>query len=573
MTEQAGRTDAMEPTGADLTIGDYLGVLRRRSGLLCGVIAGVLLVGILIAYRLPPTYESTGILLAEQPEVPEHVVRSTVPYDPDDRVRIITQRVLTNDNLARIIAEQQLYAPLQPGSSEALEEFRANLGLAAEDPDILENLLGPSQAAESMAFSLSFSDHSPRIARDVTRSLVALYLEENQLARRRQAEDTTRFLTQEADRLAVEIGAREEQITAFKSKHIGSLPTDADRGLEDRALRDLELVDQEIRALRERRDESAAALSLLSPNATVLDETGQPILGPAERRALLERRYAQLSAIYGQDHPDVQKVLRELNGLRGSGVASSTSNQALTVELAAAEEQLEAARTRYAPDHPDVQRLQRTVANLRAAATNTSSGRAVYAIQPDNPQYLQRRSQLRMTESDLAAAIARREELNKRLLDLQRLATSAPEVERELAALTRGHEQLLTQYGDVQSKLREAQMSANLEMEGRGDRFTVLQAPQMPTSPAKPNRIAVLLLTLVIAFALGTGTVAFVERCDATIRHPRDVTERFGAPPLVAIPLVFNDDDLRRRSHRRLATVALAGLWVAVVAFLVMTPA
>ena len=35
----------------------------------------------------------------------------------------------------------------------------ANLALAAEDPDILENLLGPSQAAESMAFSLSFSDH------------------------------------------------------------------------------------------------------------------------------------------------------------------------------------------------------------------------------------------------------------------------------------------------------------------------------------------------------------------------------------------------------------------------------
>jgi uncharacterized protein involved in exopolysaccharide biosynthesis len=268
----------------------------------------------------------------------------------------------------------------------------------------------------------------------------------------------------------------------------------------------------------------------------------------------------------------VQKTLRELNGLRSSGVASTSGNQALTAELAAREEELEAARTRYAPGHPDVQRLERTVANLKAALANTPS-RAVYSLAPDNPQYVERRSQIRTMEADLAAAIDRRDALNARVAQLERLANVAPEVERELGTLTRGYEQLLSQYGDVQSKLREAQMAANLEIEGRGDRFTVLQAPQIATSPANPNRIAVLLLTLVVAFALGTGMVAFVERCDSTVRHPRDVTERFGAPPLVAIPCVFNDDDVRRRSHRRLAAVALASLWVATIAFLVMTPA
>jgi uncharacterized protein involved in exopolysaccharide biosynthesis len=186
---------------------------------------------------------------------------------------------------------------------------------------------------------------------------------------------------------------------------------------------------------------------------------------------------------------------------------------------------------------------------------------------------VERRGQIRTIEADLAAALNRRNELSARLSQFERLANVAPDVERELGMLTRGYEQLQAQYGDVQSKLREAQMAANLEIEGRGDRFTVLQAPQIATSPANPNRIAVLLLTLVVAFALGTGMVAFVERCDSTVRHPRDVTERFGAPPLVAIPCVFNDDDVRRRSHRRLAAVALASLWVATIAFLVMTPA
>lgn len=561
------------PSGMEPTLGDYLGVLRRRGGLLWSIVAVTVLAGVVIAYRVPPNYASTGILLAEQPEVPEHVVRSTVPYDADNRVRIITQRVLTQENLANIVAEQQLYPSLDPKSPEALEEFRAHLALGAEDPDILENLLGPSQAAEAMAFSLSFTDPSPRVARDVAKSLVDLYLDENQRARREQADDTTQFLVEQANRLGAEIETREQKLAEFKSKNIGSLPTDVDQQLRDRVERDLESVDSEIRSLRERRDLAASALALLSPNVPVVDENGQQILGPDERRTLLERRYAQLSATYSPDHPDVLKVRRELDTLRGTGTAPSADNNALRVELAAREEQLAQARTRYSADHPDVQRLERAVEGLRSSLTRQPAQPARSAApSPDNPQYIQSQVRLRATQVDLDAALQRRTALDARLAELDRHTTAAPEVERELNALTRGYEQLLAQYDDVQAKLREAEISANLESAGRGDRFAVLQAPQLPTMPVSPNRIAVLLLTLIIAFTLGTVTVAVAERYDATVRHPRDVAEYFGAPPLVAVPFVFNDDDTRRRAGRRFATAMLCSLWLGAIVFLVMTP-
>jgi uncharacterized protein involved in exopolysaccharide biosynthesis len=558
----------MEPT-----LGDYLGVLRRRGRLLWRIVALTVLAGVFIAYRVPPNYASTGILLAEQPEVPEHVVRSTVPYDADNRVRIITQRVLTNENLANIVAEQRLYPSLDPKSLEALEEFRGHLALGAEDPDILENLLGPSKAADAMAFSVSFTDPSPRVARDVAKSLVDLYLDENQRARREQADDTTQFLVEQANRLGAELETREQRLAEFKSKHIGSLPSDVDQQLRDRAERDLESVDQEIRSLRERRDLAASALALLSPNAPVVDENGQQILGPDERRMLLERRYTQLSAVYSPDHPDVLKVRRELDALRGAGTASADDN-ALRVELAAREEQLAQARTRYSADHPDVQRLERAVEGLRSTLARLPAQPPVRsaAPAPDNPQYIQRQVQLRATQVDLDAALERRTALDARLAQLDRYTTAAPEVERELNALTRGYEQLLAQYDDVQAKLREAEIAANLESAGRGDRFAVLQAPQLPTMPVSPNRIAVLLLTLIIAFTLGTVTVAVAERYDATVRHPRDVAEFFGAPPLVAVPFVFNDEDTRRRSGRRFATALLCSLWLGTIVFLVMTP-
>src|SRR5690606_33850357 len=106
------------------------------------------------------------------------------------------------------------------------------------------------------------------------------------------------------------------------------------RQLMDRVERDLDAVDQDIRALQQRRDLASSALAQISPHATVLDESGQPILGPEDRRTLLERRYAQLSAIYAQDHPDVLKVRRELDALLASGVGGSRgADEALRAEL------------------------------------------------------------------------------------------------------------------------------------------------------------------------------------------------------------------------------------------------
>ena len=94
---------------------------------------------------------------------------------------------------------------------------QTHLDLSAEDPQILESLLGTTRPEGALAFSVSFTDSSPRVARDVANDLVALYLEENREVRREQAAETIRFLTQEARRLETEIAAREERLAEFKT--------------------------------------------------------------------------------------------------------------------------------------------------------------------------------------------------------------------------------------------------------------------------------------------------------------------------------------------------------------------
>jgi uncharacterized protein involved in exopolysaccharide biosynthesis len=181
--------------------------------------------------------------------------------------------------------------------------------------------------------------------------------------------------------------------------------------------------------------------------------------------------------------------------------------------------------------------------------------------------------QLKAVTSDLAAALKRRDDLRARYNDLQSHMTTAPEVEREYTALTRGYEQLVAQYNDTQSKLHDAEMALNLEEDSKGERFTVLEQPAVATSPAKPNRIAVLLLTLAIAMVLGAGGVALAERSDATVRSPNDVTTFLEIPPLVAIPYVANPLDARRRARRRAFAALAVCLWACSVLALIITPA
>jgi uncharacterized protein involved in exopolysaccharide biosynthesis len=554
---------------------DILEILRRRGALLLGVAAIVVLIGVAIAYRSTPLYASRGVLLAELPGISERAVRSTVPNYPEARVRIITQRVLTNENLQEIIAKNELYPDLAGMPAEARGRLRDHLDLSAEDPQILESLLGTTRPEGALAFSVKFSDSSPRVARDVADDLVALYLEENREARREQAADTIQFLAEQARRLETEIASREERIAEFKGQNAGALPELAESNLQslDRASRDLDAVEQEIRSLRERQSLYSSELAQLSPSATVLNDQGAPILSPFDRLKALQREYLQMTSSYGPDHPDVQRIRRELEALGESTGIPAFDRATLESELQARQDQLSEARERYSADHPDVIRLEKGVESARRAlstAPRTTPRRM--PTTPDNPIYIQRDVQLKGVTVDLQAAIERRDDLRARYDELEKRLQVAPDVERDYNALSRGYEQLLTQYNDTQSKIGEAQMTLNLEEDPNSERFTVLEGPSMASSPSSPNRFAVLVLSLAIGVALGAAVVTVAERSDQAVRNAQDVIAYLEMPPLVAIPYVENRADLRRHARRRLLAATAVSLWIGAVFLLVVTP-
>jgi succinoglycan biosynthesis transport protein ExoP len=61
-------------TEYELTPFDYLSIARRRAPYLIGAFVVVLLVSIIVAVAIPPTYLASGTIMVESQQVPDNIV-------------------------------------------------------------------------------------------------------------------------------------------------------------------------------------------------------------------------------------------------------------------------------------------------------------------------------------------------------------------------------------------------------------------------------------------------------------------------------------------------------------------
>src|SRR5580658_7989490 len=103
---------------------------RRRSTFYTVAGAAILLT-VLLALLLPPTYRSTATILIEQQEIPQELVRSVITSFADQRVQVISQRVMTTQNLLSLIDRYKLYPDQRQRVPREvlLEKMREDIGM------------------------------------------------------------------------------------------------------------------------------------------------------------------------------------------------------------------------------------------------------------------------------------------------------------------------------------------------------------------------------------------------------------------------------------------------------------
>lgn len=550
------------------TLRDYLGILGRHRGTALIVSLSALLVTVVVALVWPPVYVSSSTILIEQQEIPPDLVRSTVSTYADQRIQIINQRVMTRSNLMEIIKKYDLYPKKRRRDpmEVVIERMRDDIQLKTVSADVVDPLNGrPTQA--TIAFTLTYENESPQLAQKVANELTSLFLDENLSSRREMASQASDFLTAEANRVSDQISKLEGQLAKFKERNADSMPELAQFNMQlaDRTDRELMDVEQDLRSLKERRIYLESQLAQINPRGSLYSESGERILGPVERLKTLRAKYIGLSAIYATDHPDLVRMRKEIASLEAEVGQTGSTAKELDASLTAARGELAADRKRYGDGHPTVQRLERQVAALEKALVKQRQPdiNTTVTKDADNPAYIQLQAQLQTVEAETNSLQQKQADLKAKLQDIDNRVAESPLVERKYRELTRDYDNAWAKYKELKAKQMEANLAQSLETERKGERFTLIDPPLLPEEPAKPNRLAIVLLGVVFSFAGGVGTVAVKDSVDGTVSSARAVTALLEMPPLAGIPYIETDEDRRRRKVKRLTVIVAVSAAVA----------
>jgi len=521
-----------------------------------------------LAVLWPPTYTSGATILIEQQEIPQELVRSAVTSFADQRVQVISQRVMTTQNLLALIERYDLYPDIRLSKPREvlLQKMRDDISMKMISADVIDPRSGrPTQA--TIAFSVNYKSHSPDLAVKVANDLTSLYLNENLTSRTQMAEQTTSFFAEEAARQQARIVELDKKLAEFKEKNKDRLPEEEQLNTQasERTEMDLRDAENRIAAIDSQRVLLQAQLAQITPTMQVYSETGLRVMNAEDRLRALKSQLAAYKARYAPDHPDVINTQREVDGLEKQ-VKSDDDTSDVARQLEDAQAELAKAHEKYSPDHPDVIRLNRVVQGLekQLAAAPAGGALAKERDHADNPAYIQVKGELDALDVDRASEVKKREELHAKLEDYQRRLAQEPAVERQFREIARDLDGAQLKYQEMRSKQTEVQVSQNLETEHKGERFTMIEPPLPPEKPISPNRFLILALGFILSLGAGVGTAILRNSLDLSVRGAQDIRALLAVAPLAAVPRIVTRAE--RRRHQRVVRYSWPGVIVGLIA-------
>jgi protein tyrosine kinase modulator len=547
----------------------YLSLLKRRFLYIFIPLVVVAGASIAVALLLPPVYRSTAKILVESQQIPSDLVRSTVTSYAGERIEIIKQRVMTRENILRIVNKFNLFPGKrqQMSSSEIVESVQKAIAVEPVNADAY----GFSRDKATIAFTVSFEHRYPDVAVRVANELVTLFLDENVRSRTARASEATDFLKQQSDRLKRQVDGLEEQIARYKEQYGNALPENLDLRMQmlDRAKSSLRDTERDIKASEAEKRflniQLVAAKDGYGSGKGASQLQGQA-LTPGQELDRLQMELLEKSAIYDPSHPDIVALKRKIAILSREYQADS-KRKGLEQRLRELDTQLQETRAHFAAQHPDVRRLADEVKKVKGQLAALPPGSSETKTSAVDPVYANVQAQIDVANGRITSLQNQKKSLEKRITELEASIVQTPEVERSLKALNRDYRNAVGKYDEIKAKEMQAQLAENLEEDKKAERFALLEPPSYPDTPVKPNRRKIMALGLALAMAAGGGGLLFIEAIDGSIRGAAGYRTMLKRVPLVVIPYITTANEVRRR--RRAILGLLLALVLLVVAALV----
>jgi polysaccharide biosynthesis transport protein len=466
---------------------DYVSVLRRRKWWFIVPLCASIVIGTLLALFLPRAYKSEAQIGVTAPALSPELLRGVQSLDAAERQRAISQQLLSQTVLERVVREEQL-SPDRP-----VEQTAQMIRAIVERNIVVPRPIGRAEAKNGIdSFILGYVDSSPERAQRIANRLATVFVEENSKIRTQRAQNTSEVLGQQLRESEDRLRRLEEQLRIKKEAYMGRLPAQTDANLRTAA------------GLREQF--SALSIQLRGE---------QDRLGMVESQLDMMRQGVNSGGtLTTADSSAIQTAQARLNRLR--------------------QELIQARAVGYTDAHPEIDRINREMKEAEAEAS---------IARKQNPDTLQvdpayrAKTQERDTIKQRIAGLTRQvNHTSQRIADYQRRVEEAPRVEQELQSITQQHEMEKKRFETLSQNHQNAVSAEDVARKQGGERFSVLYSAGLPTRPHKPEILRLLMMAIAAGLVLGAGAVVGREFLDRSVHDVRALQSEFEVPVLGEIP-------------------------------------
>jgi len=496
----------------------YWAVFLRRLPYFLVIVAFLTAGAVTVAMILPPVYTSSASMLVEPQQITGDLAQSTVPLNPYEQAQIIEQRLMTRANLLALANRIGMYADVQPpmSTNAMVSDIAQRITFIGFTPDVSR---APDTPGATI-IGVSFDGPTGEYANKGANELVNLVLEENVKLRTGRANDTLEFFQSEVDRLSKALDAQGEKISKFKTENFQALPD----SLNDR--RSQQLLQQQ-------------RLLTLEQQESDLNNQRSTVVWVFERTG------------------------------RSSATAQLSPEE---TQLTAMQNDLVQQRTIYAPSSPQIRILEGRVAALQKVVDDQRAARTVPG--PDG-QPAQPASELDVELAPIDAQLKfiaeNKAMIQKTLDDLDASIQATPANEQVLDGLQRELDNLQSQYNAAVANVGQAQVGERIEVLSKGERFSLIEQPNLPGGPSSPNRKLIAAAGMLGGVVAGLGFILLMELLNHSIRRPVELTTKLGIEPFATLPYIRSPGEVRRKRTIIAGTLALIAVALPAVLFAVQT--
>ncbi len=479
-----------------------------RRWLALAVAWGVCVLGWLVVSQIPSRYESRARIFVQMQSILPPGMNGGQPDQRRD-VDSIRQTLASAVNLEKVVRGTDL----------------ANT--VANDRDVADRVAGLQQAIKVTAqqdnlFEITATAATPKLARAVVQKLIDVFVEENLSGDRNQTSTSLRFLDGQLDERRRQLADAELKRAEFQNGYLGALPGTG--SVSDR-------IGAARVALSQVEGDLAAASSSLAAVNGQMAGTPQSVPGLAGPAATAGPARARVATIQGQ-----------LADARGRG---------------------------YTENHPDVVALQGQLAQATAAARGEPLSGGGGAAGSPNPLYLSLRSMQAEKQAQVASLQMRRGQLQGDLDQLNAKLAGDPAVAAEQGQIERDYQVLKDQYDQLLANREQIALRGQAQTQTDAVRFSVIDPPTAPRTPAAPNRPMLLTGVLLAGLMAGVGAAFAMGQVNATFATAARLERASGMTVLGQVGEMLTRLQVEQRRRRlRLFAGGAGALAVAYVALL-----